>query len=254
MIETQGLRKVFSSRKQGEKVALAHLDLHCPTGAVYALLGPNGAGKTTCLRILSTLLEPTAGEALVGGYPLRTHKDEIRRLIGVVSYETGVYERMTPREIATYFGRLNDLDERVLKLNLERLLATLHMEAFADERTEHFSTGMRQKTVLLRALITDPTILLFDEPTAGLDLLTAKSVTDYIRWLRQEGKTILFSTHILWEAEKLADTIGIIHQGHLIAEGSLGVLRAQTGKADLEDIFFSLVTLPEEEEPIAPSS
>lgn len=243
MIETQGLRKVFTSRKKGETVALAHLDLHCPTGAVYALLGPNGAGKTTSLRILSTLMEPTDGEALVGGYPIRTHKDEIRRLIGVVSYETGVYERMTPREIATYFGRLNDLDERVLQQNLDRLLTTLRMEAFADERTDTFSTGMRQKTVLLRALITDPQILLFDEPTAGLDLLTAKSVTDHIRWLRQEGKTILFSTHILWEAEKLADTIGIIHQGQLIAEGSLDALRARTGKSDLEDIFFSLVSL-----------
>ncbi len=241
MIQTENLRKVFPSKKGAPVVALDNLNLHCADGAVYALLGPNGAGKTTTLRILSTLMDPTSGEASVNGYSIRKDKPAIRRLLGVVSYEMGVYERMTPREIGYYFGRLNDLDDRDIARNLAYIFELLRMEDFADLRTDTFSTGMKQKTVIMRALVTNPEILLFDEPTAGLDLLTAKSVMDYIRLLKHEGKTILFSTHILWEAEKLADTIGVIHRGQLIAEGSLDHLRAQTGHLDIEDVFFSLI-------------
>ena len=242
MIETRKLKKVFHSRKRGDVTAVDSLDLHCDRGQIYALLGPNGAGKTTTLRILSTLIDPTSGVALVDGKDVRTEKDEIRRLIGVVSYETGVYERMTPREIGTYFGRLNDLDGATIQRNLEYLFELLRMQDFADTRTEEFSTGMKQKTVVMRALITSPEILIFDEPTAGLDILTAKSVVDYIRLLRDQGKTILFSTHVLWEAEKLADTIGIIHEGKLIEQGTLDELRHRAAKDDLEDVFFSLVS------------
>ena len=241
MIRTENLRKVFPSKKEGPVTALENLNLHCADGTVYALLGPNGAGKTTALRILATLMDPTTGEAYVNELSVRTDKRAIRRLLGVVSYEMGVYERMTPREIGYYFGRLNDLDDRDIERNLAYIFSLLRMEDFADKRTETFSTGMKQKTVIMRALVTNPEILLFDEPTAGLDLLTAKSVMDYIRLLKQEGKTILFSTHILWEAEKLADTVGVIHRGRLIAEGSLDELRARTGHTDIEDVFFSLI-------------
>jgi sodium transport system ATP-binding protein len=148
---------------------------------------------------------------------------------------------MTPREIGRYFGRLNNMGEDDIEKNLEYISRLLRMEEFADRRTDDFSTGMRQKTVLMRALVTAPQVLLLDEPTSGLDLLTAKSVVDYIRLLKNEGKTVLFSTHVLWEAEKLADRIGIIDHGHLVSEGTLDELRDHTGKADLEDIFFSLV-------------
>lgn len=246
MIRTEHLRKTFRARKQHEVVALHDLNLRCNDGEVYALLGPNGAGKTTCLRILSTLMDPTSGDAFINEYSIRRHKKEIRRLLGVVSYETGVYERMTPREIGFYFGRLNDLSDAEIRRNLSYIFDLLRMESFVDQRTENFSTGMKQKTIIMRALVTNPDILLFDEPTAGLDLLTAKSVMDYIRLLKQEGKTILFSTHILWEAEKLADTIGIIYGGRLIAEGTLASFQEQTGLADIEDIFFSLVGAEEE--------
>ncbi|GIV61159.1 MAG: sodium ABC transporter ATP-binding protein [Rhodothermaceae bacterium] len=241
MIRTERLRKVFGKGKKGARVALEDLNLRCDDGQVYALLGPNGAGKTTALRILATLLEPTSGDAFIDAYSVRTHRREIRRLLGVVSYETSVYERMTPREIGFFFGRMNDLPDAEIRRNLDYIFGLLRMEAFVDRRTETFSTGMKQKTVIMRALVTNPKILLFDEPTAGLDLLTAKRVMDYIRLLRGEGKTILFSTHILWEAEKLADTIGVIHRGRLVAEGSLETLRAQTGHTDIEDVFFSLV-------------
>ncbi len=249
MIRTEHLRKVFKTRKQSEVVALEALNLRCNDGEVYALLGPNGAGKTTCLRILSTLMDPTSGDAYIDELSVRTRKKEIRRMLGVVSYETGIYERMTPREIGYYFGRLNDLDEPEIRRNLAYIFDLLRMEDFVDQRTETFSTGMKQKTIIMRALVTNPEILLFDEPTAGLDLITAKSVMDYIRLLKQKGKTILFSTHILWEAEKLADTIGIIYGGRLIAEGTLAALQERSGETDIEDIFFTLVGAAEADRP-----
>jgi sodium transport system ATP-binding protein len=241
VIETRSLTKVFRSRKTGEVTAVDKLNMRCDSGQIYALLGPNGAGKTTTLRILATLMDPTSGEATIDSFSVRHQKKEIRARIGVVSYETGVYERMTPREIGRYFGRLNNMGEDDIEKNLEYISRLLRMEEFADRRTDDFSTGMRQKTVLMRALVTAPQVLLLDEPTSGLDLLTAKSVVDYIRLLKNEGKTVLFSTHVLWEAEKLADRIGIIDHGHLVSEGTLDELRDHTGKADLEDIFFSLV-------------
>ena len=250
MIRTEHLRKVFSGKNRRAKVALEELNLRCDKGQVYALLGPNGAGKTTCLRILATLMDPTSGAAFVRGMDVRRDKKEIRRILGVVSYETGVYERMTPREIGRYFGRLNDMDPAEIDRNLDYIFDLLRMTAFVDRRTETFSTGMKQKTVIMRALVTDPEVMLFDEPTAGLDLLTAKSVMDYIRLLKQNGKTILFSTHILWEAEKLADKIGVINEGRLIAEGSLDNLRTLTGYSDIEDVFYSLLGV----ETKAPSS
>ena len=241
MIRTEALSKEFRSRGKKPVLAVDRLDLSCDAGEIYALLGPNGAGKTTVLRILSTLMNPTAGEAWVRGHAVRTEKAAIRALIGFVSYETRVYERLTPREIGHFFGGLNDMAPAAVEDNLAYIFDLLGMNEFADERTDTFSTGMKQKTVLMRALVTDPAILIWDEPTAGLDVLTAKKVIDYIKLLKREGKTVLFSTHILWEAEKLADRIGIIHRGRLLTEGTLESLRERTGCGDLEDIFFSLV-------------
>jgi sodium transport system ATP-binding protein len=241
MIRVDNLGKIFKGRKRGEVLALQDVSFRVKEGEIFALLGPNGAGKTTTLRILSTLIRPTSGDAYISQFSVQKHKEDVRKLIGVVSYETGVYERMTPVEIGYYFGRLNDLDDAEIGKNLEYIFHLLRMRDFVDQRTETFSSGMKQKTVIMRALVTNPQVLIFDEPTSGLDLLTAKNVMDYIRLLRENGKTILFSTHILWEAEKLADRIGIIHKGDLVENGSLDVLRQKTGKRDLEEIFFSIV-------------
>jgi len=240
VIQARHLTKIYTSKKQGRVAALDGLSLTCAAGEVYALLGANGAGKTTLLRILSTLIEPTSGSATIGGLSVREAKHDVRRLIGVVSYETGVYERMTPREIAYFFGRLNGLEDPIIERHLAACVEMLRMGDFVDRRTDGFSSGMKQKTVILRALITDPQVLLFDEPTSGLDLRTAKNVADHIRLLRENGKTVLLTTHILWEAERLADTIGILAEGKLIAEGSLADLRRVTGRTDIEDIFFTL--------------
>jgi len=241
VIETRDLTKRFRSRKRGIITAVDRLNLRCSAGEVYALLGPNGAGKTTTLRMLSTLITPTTGDALILGHSVSSERAAIRRTIGVVSCETGVYDRMTPREIARYFGRLNDLDADTLERRMDQVFALLNMEGFVDERTDDFSTGMIQKTVIMRALLTDPRILIFDEPTVGLDILTARNVLEYIRLLKGEGKTIVFSTHVMREAEKLADRIGIIDRGRLVAEGTLAELQQETSRTDLEDIFFSLV-------------
>ncbi len=241
MIEVKNLSKVFKDRKKGDVWALNDVSFSIGQGEIFALLGPNGAGKTTTLRILSTLIEPTSGEAHIQQFSIKNNKEDIRKLIGVVSYETGVYEKMTPREIGLFFGRLNDLTDEQIEKNLEYIFQLLRMKDFCDHRTDNFSSGMKQKTVIMRALVTNPQILIFDEPTAGLDLLTAKNVTDYIRLLRDDGKTILFSTHILWEAERLADRIAIIHKGKIVENGTLTELRQKTGKTDIEEIFFSIV-------------
>lgn len=241
MIEVNNLSKIFKDRKRGEINALDDVSFRVEDGEIFALLGPNGAGKTTALRILSTLIDPSSGEAFVNDYSVIKEKKQVRELIGVVSYETGVYEKMTPREIGFFFGRLNDMDDHEIEASLEQIFKLLAMSEFVDQRTDRFSSGMKQKTVIMRALVTNPQILIFDEPTSGLDLLTAKSVTDYIKMLKEAGKTVLFSTHILWEAEKLADRIGIIHRGRLIEMGSLDELRQKTGTRDLEEIFFSII-------------
>ncbi len=241
MIETRDLRKTFRSRSRGRVDALDGLTLTCERGQVYALLGPNGAGKTTALRILSTLMTPSGGDALIDGISVTAEPEAVRRKIGVVSYETRPYDRLTPRETATLFGRLSDMEEADIARMIGEISDLLEMKDFLDEPAEDLSTGMKQKTVLLRALVTNPTVLLFDEPSAGLDVLTAKRVTDYIRLLRDQGRTVLFSTHVLWEAERLADRIGIIHRGRLAEEGTLEDLRRRTGATDLEDIFFDRV-------------
>lgn len=241
MIEVRNLSKVFKDRKRGDVWALNNISFSIGEGEIFALLGPNGAGKTTALRILSTLIEPTSGEVHIHQHSVQDNKEAIRKLIGVVSCEMGIYEKMTPREIGFYFGRLNNLSDEKIEENLENIFNLLRMKDFCDQRTDNFSSGMKQKTVIMRALVTNPEILIFDEPTAGLDLLTAKNVTDYIKLLRDRGKTILFSTHILWEAEKLADRIAIIHEGKIVENGTLNELRQITGKKDIEEIFFSII-------------
>lgn len=241
MIEVTNVSKIFKDRKRGDIQALKNVSFSVGEGEIFALLGPNGAGKTTTLRILSTLIAPTSGEVHICQHSIKNDKEEIRKLIGVVSYETGIYEKMTPKEIGFYFGRLNNLSDLQIEENLDNIFELLRMKDFCDQRTDHFSSGMKQKTVIMRALVTNPQILIFDEPTAGLDLLTAKNVTDYIKLLRDNGKTILFSTHILWEAERLADRIAIIHEGNIVENGTLDELRNITGKKDIEEIFFSIV-------------
>ena len=219
MIEVHDLFKRFPDLQQGEIVALDGVRFNVGPGEVFGLLGPNGAGKTTCLRILSTILTPTAGTASIDGRDIVDDPDGVRARIGFLSGSTGLYDRMTARETVEYFGRLYGLDEDRLSASVERIFNTLSMNDFADTLNGRLSTGMRQKVSIARALVHDPPVLIFDEPTTGLDVLVARAVLDTVARLRDEGKCIIYSTHIMREVERLCDRLAIIHRGRILATG-----------------------------------
>jgi sodium transport system ATP-binding protein len=210
-------------------------------GTIYGLLGANGAGKTTTLRMLGTLLRPTSGTAKVAGHDVVAEPDLVRANIGFLAASTALYARLTAREMIAYFGRLNGLDEPSLRKRIGILSEELDMGDFLDRRCDKLSTGMKQKTSIARTLVHDPQVMIFDEPTLGLDVMTARSIVQFVRECRGRGKTVIYSTHVMSEAEKLCDVIGIIHEGALRAEGTLAELKARTGEADLEECFVKIV-------------
>lgn len=242
MIEARHLTKTFRDRQRGQVAAVQDLSITVAPGQIYGLLGANGAGKTTTLRLLATLLRPTSGTALVGGHDICTAPERVRAQVGFLATSTALYGRLTAREMITYFGRLHDLDDPEIARRLARLADELEMHDFLDRRCEKFSTGMKQKTSIARTLIHDPAVMIFDEPTLGLDVMTARAVLRFVRECRARGKTVIYSTHVMSEAEKICDVIGIIHDGRLLAEGTVAELAARTGERDLEEIFVQLVT------------
>src|ERR1700737_2971861 len=237
MIEARGLSKRFQDKKRGEICAVDNVSFSCPPGKIYGLLGANGAGKTTTLRMLATILEPTDGTAVVSGFDIVEEPGEVRANVGFLSTATALYPRLTAQELVEYFGRLNGLDEATLKKRIDDIFSRLDMDSFRDRRCDKLSTGMKQKTSIARTLVHDPPVMIFDEPTLGLDIMTARTITAFIRECRNSGKTVIFSTHIMSEVEKLCDTIGIIQSGKLLAEGSLSQLRDQYSENNLEEIF-----------------
>jgi sodium transport system ATP-binding protein len=241
MIETRELTKVFRDRKRGEIRAVDGLTLRVAPGCIYGLLGANGAGKTTALRLLATLLRPTSGVATVGGYDVAAEPERVRAQVGFLAASTALYGRLTARETIAYFGRLNGLAEPELAARLARLADELELHEFLDRRCDKLSTGMKQRTSIARTIVHDPAVMIFDEPTLGLDVMAARAIVRFVRGCRDRGKTVIYSTHVMAEAEKLCDTIGIIHNGRLLAEGSLEELRASYREQDLEDIFVSAV-------------
>ncbi len=241
MIETRGLTKVFRDKKRGEIRAVDNVSFVCKPGQIYGLLGANGAGKTTTLRMLATILEPTDGTAVVCGHDVVDDPQKVRTNVGFLSAATALYPRLTAQEMVEYFGRLNGLDDSILKKRVDDIFRRLDMDSFRDRRCDKLSTGMKQKTSIARTLIHDPQVMIFDEPTIGLDIMTARTIIGFIRECRERGKTVIFSTHVMSEVEKLCDTIGIIQSGKLLAEGSLEELRARHNEADLEEIFVKIV-------------
>jgi len=242
MIEARGLSKRFQDKKRGEIRAVDNVSFRCEPARIYGLLGANGAGKTTTLRILATILEPTDGTALVCGYDVVEEPEKVRANVGFLSTATALYPRLTAQELVEYFGRLNGLDEATLKKRVDDIFNRLDMNSFRDRRCDKLSTGMKQKTSIARTLVHDPPVMIFDEPTLGLDIMTARTITAFIRECRDRGKTVIFSTHIMSEVEKLCDVIGIIHDGKLLTEGTLAELRQRHGEHDLEEIFVKIVT------------
>jgi len=241
MIEAQGLTKRFRERNGCCVCAVDEVSFRCEPGKIYGLLGANGAGKTTTLRMLATLLRPTSGTARVAGYDVIDDPEAVRKQVGFLSTATALYDRLTAREMVEYFARLNGLNNQRLHERADVLIARLGMEEFADRRCEKLSTGMKQRVSIARTLVHNPTVMIFDEPTAGLDVVNARATLQFIRECRDEGKTVVFSTHVMSEAEKLCDTIGIIHRGRLVAEGTLEDLQERHGEGELEEIFVRLV-------------
>jgi sodium transport system ATP-binding protein len=242
MIQALDLRKVFPATKKTKAVrAVDGVTFECAPGEIYGLLGANGAGKTTTLRILATILEPTGGTAKVAGYDIVEEPEKVREHVGFLSTATALYGRLTAREMVEYFGRLHGLDDEPLRKAVDSLFEMLGIKEFQNQRCEKLSTGMKQKVSIARTLVHDPAVMIFDEPTIGLDVFASRTIIGFIRQCRDRGKTVIFSTHVMTEAEKLCDRIGMIHHGRVLAEGSLTELRARYGKQDLEDIFVEVV-------------
>ena len=241
MIVVDQLVKAFRDLRRGEVRAVDGVSFTAHAGEVFGLLGPNGAGKTTAMRILCTVLRPTGGSAKLAGYDVVTQPSQVRQHIGYLSANTALYDRMTAWEVVEFFGKLYGLTDQRLKARMESIFATLQMNDFRDILGARMSTGMRQKVSIARAIVHDPPIMIFDEPTLGLDVLVARAVLETVEVLRDQGKCILFSTHIMREVEKLCDRVAIVARGKVQAMGTLDELRDQHGERDLEELFFQLV-------------
>ena len=240
-IEARGLTKVYPVPGREPVQALVGLDLACRRGEVFGLLGANGAGKTTALRIFATIQRPTAGSARVDGIDVTEDPLGVRRRIGYLSSATGLYPRLSVRETLDYFGRLHGMPPDRLEQRIAELVAAFELGPVADRRCEALSTGQRQRVSIARAVLHDPPVLILDEPTTGLDVLAAGAMIDFIESRRAAGTSVLFSTHVLSEAERLCDRIGVIHGGRLFDVGTFAELQERTGERWLEDVFRSLV-------------
>ncbi len=240
-VVVRNLAKTFYDEGRGEVRAVRGIDFECRSGEIFGLLGANGAGKTTTLRMLSTILKPTSGTATVLGHDVGADPASVRKSIGFYSASTALYPRLTARETIEFFARVNQYPRERVAARVEQLIERFGIAQYASARVEKLSTGMKQKVSIARTVAHDPPVLIFDEPTVGLDVLNAIEMQDVIREFRAQGKTILFSTHVMSEAEKLCDRIAVIHGGRILACDTLAGLRASTGAHSLEDIFVHFV-------------
>ncbi|MBX3110474.1 MAG: ATP-binding cassette domain-containing protein [Fimbriimonadaceae bacterium] len=241
MIQTDKLTKVFPNPKGKPVRAVDAFDFTAVPGKVHALLGVNGAGKTTVLRMLSTVLKPTSGSATVNGFDVVKDPEKVRQSIGFLSTSTAVYGRLKPLEMLAYFGTLYGLDDATIKRRTHDIAERLDIMPFADRLCDQLSTGQKQRVSIARAILHDPPVVFFDEPTAGLDVLTAQTVLQFIEGCRDQGKTVVFSTHIMSEVERLADDVSVIHEGTLKGAGTPAEIVATTGSPSLEKAFLRLV-------------
>ncbi len=236
MIETQQLTKRFK-----DFVAVHNLSFQAKEGEVFGLLGPNGAGKTTTLRMLSTVVNPSSGTATVNGYDVRTHKDQVRRQLGILVETAGLYAHSTTREHLRYIGNLHDMDGPALEQRIDYLIDILDMHDFAERRAKGFSRGMVRKVVLAMSLIHDPPNIILDEPTQGLDVVSTRAVREIIRRFRAEGRCVILSTHHMDEVQRLCDRIAIIHRGEIMAEGRPDEMIEQYRVDSLETAFVKVI-------------
>ena len=240
MIRAHDLHKTFKT-KTGTVNAVAGVSFEAHDGQITGLLGPNGAGKTTTLRMLYTLMKPDQGRIEVDGVDPAQDPVAVRRALGVLPDARGVYKRLTARENIAYFARLHGLSAQQAAARIATLSQALDMDGILDRQTEGFSQGQRTKTAIARALVHDPRNVILDEPTNGLDVMTTRALRGFLRSLRDEGRCVIFSSHIMQEVAALCDRIVIVAKGQVVAEGSADELRAQTGEDNLEDAFVKVI-------------
>ncbi len=250
MIEVIGLNKEFDlSKKQMAEAGvttkklkvLDNVNFHCQPGRIFSLLGPNGAGKTTTLRIIATILSPTSGAVKVCGMDTTKNGAKTRAKIGFLTGTTGLYERLTPDEVIRYYARLNGIEKPELEKRKDRLYTLLDMHDFAKKRIGKLSTGMKQKVSIVRTMIHDPEVVVFDEPTAGLDVITAKNIIELIRDCRESNKTVIFSSHIMSEVDMLCDDLAIIHKGKIMFNDTMDNFRKNMQTDTLTEEFIRVV-------------
>lgn len=240
-ITIKELNKEFYDPQRGTVKAVNNISFSAYKGEVFGLLGPNGAGKTTTLRMMATLMQPDSGYISIAGFSTSEKPVDVRRSIGYMSSNTALYPRLSPREIIRYFAELNDYPESEITLRVEQLISYFGIGEYADTYSEKLSTGMKQITSIARTIVHDPAVLILDEPSSGLDVIVSQKIHNYIKDLRDQGKTIIFSSHNMGEVEKICDRIGIINNGKLLAVGTIDSLREQTGEYYMENIFIKVV-------------
>lgn len=254
MLQVKGLTKFFrcprrKTRRQQDRpthrgkviYAVRDVSFCAERGAILGLLGPNGAGKTTLLRVLSTGLKPSAGTADFDGVDIVKNPLEVRRNIGFLSDNTGLYGRLTAREMVEYFGRLHGINRTRLKYRIDELFELLDMTDFADRKNDTLSSGMKRKVSIVRTLVHDPDVIMLDEPTTGLDVAAAEAILQFIKSRKTDGKTVLFCTHHMHEVERLCDRVVVLHQGSLCFQGTLEEMRRDSGETHLDKAFLTLI-------------
>ncbi len=250
MIAVEHLSKVFKVGKKQQKAenlkssevkAVDDVSFECRPGRVFSLLGPNGAGKTTTLRIIATILKPSEGRVSVAGHDVVADPKAVKKNLGFLTGSTGLYERLTPDELITFFGKLYDMPKERLETRKKEFFDLLDIHPFANKKIGKLSTGMKQKVSIVRTMIHDPQVLVFDEPTSGLDVISSAAIIELIRRNRERGKTIIFSTHIMGEVELLADDIAIIHEGRIKYLDTFDGFRAQMQSSSLVEEFIRIV-------------
>ena len=252
MIEVEGISKVFKKAESNKQKiyrtapkttfhAVNKVSFTCHPGRIYTLLGPNGAGKTTALRIIASMLKPSEGTVRVAGIDTTKDARKARAKLGFLTGSTGLYDRLTPRETLKYFGELHQVDASQIKTRMNELIDRLAIGEFADRRVGKLSTGQKQRVSIARTLMHDPEVIIFDEPTTGLDVLTSRTIINWIRECKNVGKTVIFSTHIMGEVSLLSDDLGVIHNGKLCYNDSFENFKSKFGKHTLEDAFISIL-------------
>ncbi len=241
MVQTKLITKLFTDPKRGEIRAVDGVDFQAVPGQIHGLLGVNGAGKTTLLRMLSTVIKPTSGSGEVAGYDLVKDGEKIRANIGFLSTSTALYGRLTAKEMLEYFAGLYAFEGKEAKERVQSAIALTDVTPFQDQLCDKLSTGQKQRVSIARAILHDPPVLFFDEPTAGLDILTSQTVMGFIEVARDQGKTVILSTHIMSEVERLCDHVTVIHDGKICGTGTIDQLKTQTAQPTLEKTFLNLV-------------